>query len=86
MLVEPSSGIRQLVKMRSHVVCACAELDGLSEWLFGIVPCYNSGQLLNVGNYMGDIPWSIILNIVFLDFLDVVVRLRIIHPFRTVVC
>lgn len=31
-----------------------------------------------------NVPWSVILNIVFLDLLDVVIGLRVIHSFRAV--
>ena len=32
----------------------------------------------------GCVPWSVILDVVFLDFLDVVVGLRIVHAFSTI--
>lgn len=35
------------------------------------------GERMNVS-----VPWSIILDVVFLDFLDVVVGLRFVHAFK----
>jgi hypothetical protein len=72
--------------MHSRVACACAGLGALFELLFGIVPfcaCI-SHQLQISGDRVGCIPRPVILDVVFLDLLDVMVRLWVVHSLGTV--
>jgi len=65
--------------MRSRVVCAYAVLDGLYGLLFGIVPFYcktSPGK---------GVPWSVIRDVEFLDFLDVMIFFGIVHSSGTVI-
>ena len=76
---------RQFAKKRSHVVYACAEPGGPCGWPFGIAPYYIfvSWQFSIAHSQSGHVPWSVILNIIFLYFLHVVICLWIIHSFGT---
>ena len=72
-------------KRHIRAACACVALDALCGWLFGTVPCYilvsaPSHQMHVKRKY---IPRSVILNVVLLNFLDVMVRLRIVHALCT---
>lgn len=84
MLVTLGSGTRLLERRRSRVAFASAVLGVPCGWPFGIVPYWKRSQWTEECQYSkGVIPWSVILYVIFLDFLDMVIRLRVVHPFCT---
>jgi len=74
--------IRRLGRRRIHVVCAYVALVVLFGWLFGIAPSYFFVRM-SKSQGKGSIPRSIILDVVFLDLLDVMIGLWVVHAFCT---
>ena len=81
--------IHPSVRKRSRAVYAYAALAALCGWLFGIVP-YCGSKSATVHNKSAgkgfNIPRSVVLNVVLLDLLDVVIRLRKVHSLGILPC
>jgi hypothetical protein len=72
--------IHRFAKRHNHVACACAVLDELCESPFGIAPsCFGVSKHFAYIVNRRYIPWSVVLDVVLLDLLDVMVGLRVVH-------
>ena len=85
MLVIRASATRRPGRTRNRAACAYAALAGPCGWPFGIAPfCQDVSIFIMITMKVSrSAPRPVVLNIVFLDLLDVVVGLRAVHAFRT---